>query len=802
MFVPCQSATRLVVREALGVTSVLKFTPDAMPGADVKALHVGRTYILHSTLERIRSLISSGGTMNVIFVGQRGMGKTHMLQMIMHELSGEIVTASFAQEEYSIYTIDGFFSRVLEAIGEEYEGKDATRHARKVLKRRRSEGRPVVVFAENLQMLFAQMDADLGKLRSAMQEDESFFIVGSALSVFGQVTSMSAPLYNFFEINKLDGLSSDEIGELIRKRFCSRETLAKKMPLNRRRLEGLRVLTGGNPRLVHMLCDEMIGNNSIGDLEENLTTLLDQMTPVYQNKMETMPTEMRKIFDTLAMANGPLTPTEIALKMGTKNTITAAQISRMKNDGLVESVKFGRKRETRYQITEWLYRMWREFRRSRGSAKLQMFIGFLKLWYSEDRLRQEYERMSNEFESGKQNSDTTRMLMRMSRILAAMEGHGIVKLSETVERFRSLGKIDMGIVEIANQKNRAKLEKNKIRRLSTEIITIDVELGVCGLENRQHLNNTIQDKMRHLEDAMGTHARIPYTYDTHVLLGHVARVATRFDEWALVEKASGIALACIPERYCRTCTVLHASANTYLGEHEKALNTLNSALYNFVKESDVVERLELLSHRIHIYAKTKNYVRTSSDATYILEHDVGKIADVVSAYFELAKYDEACKIIQEHVPQLEQLKSTDLETAVADILHESVLHIIHRHPNESATMAISKSLRILGSFVSPNMFVDLAGDLVSHGYSMEELRMIVKMLSGAFADNQMSLIRILKCVTEYALTKDTGLFEKIHQEQRALALSILQEMSPSTEIPQHVLDSVDGPPRHKSRCRS
>ena len=771
------------------MTAVLKFTPDAMSSADIKSMHVGRSNILNSVLKRIQSLIDSGGTMNVIFVGQHGVGKTHILRMIMDGLADKIVPAVFAQEEYSICTIDGFFARVLETINEDYSGSDVAYHARCVLKRRRAEGKPVVVFVENLHMLFSQMESDLGKLRAAMQEDDSFFIVGSALTVFGQVTSMSAPFYNFFEIRRLDGLDSEEIGELIKKRFRSRKTSAK-VSLSKHKLDGLRVLTGGNPRLVHMLCDEMLDKNSIGDLEDNLITLLDEMTPVYQNRIEAMPTEVRKIFDVMALADGPLTPTEIALKIGTKNSITAAQISRMKNHGLVEPVKFGRKKETRYQITEWLYRMWREFRRNRGSAKLKILVDFLKLWYSEDRLRQEYERMSDEFESGKQKSDAINILMRMSKVLAAMEGHGIVMLSETVEKFCLLGEIDKCKIEIENHKKYAKAETNETLRLSREIITTNLELRVCDSDKRQTVVNAVLTKIQRLENAMQTHPHIPHTYEAHLLLGGVADIGGKYNEWEMVEKVSSVALDCIPKTYCHGCTMWNVSANTYMRKYKKSMDLIQSTLRRFGKKIDSEQRSDLLSYKIHIHSKMRDHAGVSTCSTYILRHNMKIIGSVVSAYFELDEFDKAYKIVQKHIQRLNQSKSGDLETVVENVLVESVMCVLHRQPDGHSNKAIAECLKVLEPFVVPSMFREIAEILVNHGYNADELHTVTETLSKAFADSQMGSIRILKCATEYIVTEDPSLFEKIHQEQRILAFSIIREISPSTKIPQHVLDSA------------
>lgn len=776
----------IVVGEARELASVLKFTPDAMPSADVKSVHVGHSHMLNSVTKRIGGLVDSGGTMHVIFVGRRGMGKTHVLQMIMDGLADKTVPAAFAQEEYSIYTVDGFFARVLEAIGEDYAGPDVAYHARQVLKRRRAEGKPVIVFAENLHALFGQMESDLGKLRAAMQEDESFFIVGSALTAFDQVTSMSAPFYNFFEIWRLGGLDSEEIGELIGKRLRPGGTSAG-VSFGKRRLDGLRALTGGNPRLVHTLCDEMLRRGSAGDPGDNLTALLDQMTPEYQNRAEAMPAEVRKIFDAMALADGPITPTEMALKIGTKNAITAAQISRMKNCGLVEPVKFGRKKETRYQIAEWHYRMWREFRRNRGSAKLRMLADFLKLWYSEERPRLKRGRAQDGPESGRQKADAAIMPARAHGALAAADRHGVAGPSEAAGEFCPSGEADRCRAEI---EKRAETETNEALRLCGKIIATDLESKICDPGKRRAVADAVLAKMRQLEKTMQSHPRIPRTRDAHLLLGEVADIAWKYGEWAMAEKASGAAMGCIPGAYCHGCAMRSVSANACMGEYGKSSDLIRSALRRFAGKMEGDERSDLLSCKIRMHSEAGDREGVSACSAGILEHDVRAMGSVVSAYFGLGEPDKAREIARKHIRRLDQSKSGDLEAAAEDVLAESVMHVLRKRPDGRAAEAVAECLKALEPAVSPGMFWRIAEILINLGCSMGEIREVTKILSEAFADSQMGPIRILKCAAEYVATEDAGLFEKLHQEHRSLAFSIIREMSPSVKIPQHVLDSA------------
>lgn len=775
------------------MTSLLKFMPDKMDGIDIEAVHVGRTRMLEGVVERIRKMIPAGGTMNVIFTGQRGMGKTHMLEMIKHRLSGCIVPVAFAQEEYSMSTVDGFFSRVLKVLGEDYDGIEPTYHARGVLKRYRAEGKPVVIFAENLQTLFLQMEEDLGKLRSIIQEDESFFIVGSALAVFEQVASMDAPFYNFFEINRLRGLDAGEIRELVNKRLPKKNGLVGRRDSNGRELDGLRALTGGNPRLIHILCDGMIGKNSPRSLEDGLMILLDQMTPMYKTRMEAMSTETRKIFNALAMADGPLTPTELASTIQAKTTTVTAQLNRMKNESLVGPVKFRRKKETRYQITERPYRVWRESRGSQGSSKLEMLVGFLRLWRSGHEPRGEHERVSGVFgQRSRQSSPVAKRALSLTCDAAATDERGITALPDTVERFIALGELEYGRNEIENRKKEAAAEPDEVKRLCKEVIISNAELLVCDPAQDQGMIDAMLGKMQELDALLQArgHEQLGGSH-AHALLGAAASYAGEFEDWRLSRNASDAGLSCIQDTYCHKCTILNASAKIRLKEHRKALDALETALANHEIYMNDDQVSDILACRINAHADMGDHEHVASDSRRLLKYSVAKIAHVVSAYFRLSKFDDARNVLEDNVDRLERSKDRVLRKVVSDILLDAVTYVAPGRLDEHEVESIIGCMEVLESITTPDMFVEATGFLAKHDHGMENMDRCIQALSEVFSDGQLGPMRTLKHAAGYIRTGDTDLLEKLHPEYRALAVSMILEMSPSTEIPYEVRHSLE-----------
>ena len=100
----------------------------------------------------------------------------------------------------------------------------------------------------------------------------------------------------------MKGLNEKEMEDLIRKRLiiAQKQELANQLSKFRERIKGIHVLTGGLPRLIHSLCEILIQQNSLDEMETNLLTLLDQLTPFYQTRMESMSPEKRKVSSAIA----------------------------------------------------------------------------------------------------------------------------------------------------------------------------------------------------------------------------------------------------------------------------------------------------------------------------------------------------------------------------------------------------------------------------------------------------------------------------------------------------------------------
>ena len=201
--------------------TLFRFTPSLTHKEDLEKISVGRTELIRDCVEGIKNSTHNKSTRQILFLGPRGIGKSHTLLRIFHELSdsNHVTAIRLAEEEYQISCLDDLCRQVLEETNIQYRGKNATAYCRGKLNELKNNGMTAVLFVENLQPLFDQISHDLGKLRSIIQSDQSLHIVGSAPALFDLVSSPDEPFYRFFDIRDLQSFTEKQTFELIKKRL-------------------------------------------------------------------------------------------------------------------------------------------------------------------------------------------------------------------------------------------------------------------------------------------------------------------------------------------------------------------------------------------------------------------------------------------------------------------------------------------------------------------------------------------------------------------------------------------------------
>lgn len=402
----------------------LYYNPEQMPDSEIKQTFVGREPMLRELLALTRRQPQGAGVQHVLLIGARGMGKTTMMLMLRFavlegDLHNKWQPVRFPEESYAITDLADFWLAAISHLAREKgdtelaargdflrdefrPSVDLAGAALATLKDwSRQHEKRLLLLVDNFDMVLRQINntRENARLRDALMNDGTFMLVGGAVSFFYEARAYEQPLYNFFKTWDLDGLEGGQIDQLLLRRAEAdkRTDFEHQLRRNEARVKVLHYFTGGNPRLVLMLY-RIIANSDLIDVRRGLEKLLDEVTPYYKAKIESLPPQQRKILDHIARVSArtgfALTPTEIAAETRLPVNQVTSQLKRLSELGYVRAANV-RARSSWYSLADPLYATWHQMRFGRESRQRMVWlVEFLKVWYSSRETMDETERLA------------------------------------------------------------------------------------------------------------------------------------------------------------------------------------------------------------------------------------------------------------------------------------------------------------------------------------------------------------------------------------------------------------------------
>lgn len=399
------------------MAELFKFTPALERPENLQKFLVGREPLVKRLLQAIDKASGSKTIQHFLLIGPRGIGKTHLLLLLYYTVKGVIrwdggfgnlsrawEPVLLSEEQYMISSLPELLLEVLKHVKEQAQAPndesrlltylqsakmlDETTECEileYLLQRRSETGKRILLLLDNFQMILGNFsEEDRSRLRSILMSQDLFMIVGTAPTLFDAIVNYEEPFYNFFEIIWLKEVTLEEIEALIKKRLehDKRTDILERFDDYRPRIRAIVHLTGGNPRLILSLY-QIFTEGGITEVERALLRLLEELTPYFQDRMKELSPQQRKVIEAMALADGLLTPTEIAQAAHLGVNIVTGQLKRLQKLGYVRSHKKKGKREVLYDISEQLFRLWRQMRVEAGRRRLGFIVKFLKIWFSE-----------------------------------------------------------------------------------------------------------------------------------------------------------------------------------------------------------------------------------------------------------------------------------------------------------------------------------------------------------------------------------------------------------------------------------
>ncbi|MDO9270309.1 MAG: tetratricopeptide repeat protein [Methylobacter sp.] len=433
-----------------GIGAAAKYNPHLWGAEELRNIFVARQNELAQIQQALRNTSPNTVPQHLLITGQRGMGKTTLLQRTAlaveddEALNKLWVPLRFPEEQYTVSTTGEFWLNVLSALADALErqglptdemdaqllqitnlpGEQREELTLGLIKQWcQSAQKRLVLLIDSTDLLFANLAGGepsskasknagataLWRLRKILSHTPEFFWIGGSYQALESTNLYGDAFFDFFQLIELRPLNVIEMQDILKalastfgagrqlKGDAAEAEMMRVLNAYPERLRAMRQLTGGNPRTTIMLY-ELFAAGGDDNVRSDLERLLDILTPLYKARLETLADQPRKIMAYILECWAPVTANKLAEISNLAVTSVSAQLSRLEQDGFIEKVKMPGTKRKGYQASERFFNIWYLMRNAPRSLRLRLtwLVEFMRLWYSPDELHGlAMERMNN-----------------------------------------------------------------------------------------------------------------------------------------------------------------------------------------------------------------------------------------------------------------------------------------------------------------------------------------------------------------------------------------------------------------------
>lgn len=387
---------------------MMKFNPGFQSDDEAIANFIVRQREFETILQRFTAVAPGSGSPRLVVTAPRGAGKTTLCRRVVAEsrrsgpLHDQWHTIFFGEESYSVTTPGEFFLECLfqlndqerQTLKSDYEWAVASADEAELLERTigtlrafsKRLGKRLLVIAENFHIILSDQIGDQADTLLAQLSDDSVFGILATSVALGDSEGEALLRAHFLQI-PLNPLTLDECHTLwVALTFQS---------VGVERIRPLEILTGGSPRLIHILA-EFMQTPSLEHLMANLNHLIDQNTEYFKSQLDGLPVIERKVFAALLDKWDPSTAKEVAIAARVNTNIASAMLARLTDRGAVVK-QMGLGRAAIYSAAERLFNIYYLMRRrSHPSSRVRALVAFMTEYYDGDELVDTSAKLINE----------------------------------------------------------------------------------------------------------------------------------------------------------------------------------------------------------------------------------------------------------------------------------------------------------------------------------------------------------------------------------------------------------------------
>ena len=376
---------------------------------------------LNNIFQEIRSSKGEKPEQNYLVMGQRGAGKTIFLYRLKfaieddHRLNKFIITIMFGEEQYHITNLFELWESVAEQLkgskafsgiiktvqsdklSNKYIEQKAYQLLESTLKKR---DKKIVLFIENIDILFDKIGkTGQQRLREVLTTSTNIRIIGSATTYFEGIIDYSYPFYDFFKIIRLNELSTEDAVTLLTKMAAQSKEPIKRTQILRQsatRIEVLRRLTGGNPRMIAYLYPILM-DNVPGSAIEDLYKLLDRFTLLNKSELDQLSPQQQKIIDFMARNWDAISVKQLVSGTRMASKHISSVLNMLEKIKVIDRINTNTKNNL-YRIRDRVLNIWYLMRygKEKDKENLRWLVRFYVAWCGKSGLLEEYYNNDND----------------------------------------------------------------------------------------------------------------------------------------------------------------------------------------------------------------------------------------------------------------------------------------------------------------------------------------------------------------------------------------------------------------------
>ncbi|WP_212005576.1 hypothetical protein [Chitinophaga sp. HK235] len=408
-----------MVENKHSVNTVLSFGAKSVNPDILEQLLVGRSDAANYLFNAVKAIAEYGNNQQILVIGQRGMGKTHLIRILYHRCQeyitqNKLAVAYFSEEEYGVSNYFDFLIRILYAfirwdetnqdflkakleILQNTPDTRQTALAEQIIDEYRGE-RPLLILTENFGDILNDIGlTEQGKLRAWLYTHKRINIIATNQSISDDFDREDRPFYGFFNLYYLKPLSfKDSLNYLVSlAKLDDRSDVVKHLKnKGKSQVRAIHQLVKGNHRLL-VTFYQFLKSDTLAKLSNHFLKTINDLKPYYETFIRYLPPQQQKILRYVALAREPQQGTSIQKHCFIDQSSLSKQLSELVRKRLLESIPNPNdKRNRLYDINEPLLRISIEVGEHREGITA-LFVDFLALYYDESELQNKISRFSD-----------------------------------------------------------------------------------------------------------------------------------------------------------------------------------------------------------------------------------------------------------------------------------------------------------------------------------------------------------------------------------------------------------------------